>query len=91
MRGLRPEQVKGYLQFADRQHTGKSFADLAIRFHRDDELFGESRLAILPTLARTIPFERTEEWNQIAAQFQESAVEIGTDNAEVPGEPGNQT
>ena len=44
-----------------------------IRFHPDDEQFGESRLEILPTLARTIPFEQPEEWAQSVALFQQPA------------------
>lgn len=44
-----------------------------IRFQPDDEQFGESRLEILPTLARAIPFESREEWTQSAALFQQTA------------------
>jgi hypothetical protein len=40
-----------------------------IRFQKDDERFGESRIEILPTLARAIPFERVEEWRQIVDAF----------------------
>jgi hypothetical protein len=46
-----------------------------IRFQKDDERFGESRLEILPTLSRAIPFERTEEWAQTVALFQQSATD----------------
>ena len=41
-----------------------------IRFQPDAERFGESRLEILPTLARAIPFERPEEWARSAALYQ---------------------
>ena len=44
-----------------------------IRFQPNDEQFGESRLEILPTLARAIPFESAEEWAQSAALFQQAA------------------
>lgn len=55
-----------------------------IRFQRDEEHFGESRIEILPTLARAIPFERVEEWAQTVNSFKQGAgVEEGTDgNAE---------
>lgn len=43
-----------------------------IRFQPNDEQFGESRLEILPTLARTIPFECSEEWAQSVALFQQA-------------------
>lgn len=52
---------------------GKLRARRLIRFQKDDERFGESRLEILPTLARAIPFERQEEWSQTVALFQPSA------------------
>src|SRR6266511_2750847 len=51
-----------------------------IRFQKNEERFGESRLEILPTLARAIPFERGEEWAQAAALFQQGAPANG-DNA----------
>jgi len=44
-----------------------------IRFQPSDEQFGESRLEILPTLARAIPFERSEEWAQSVGLFQQAA------------------
>ena len=44
-----------------------------IRFQPDDERFGESRMEILPTLARAIPFERSEEWVQAAALYRQPA------------------
>ncbi len=41
-----------------------------IRFQKDDEKLGESRIEILPTLARAIPFESPEAWNEHAGLFQ---------------------
>ena len=52
-----------------------------IRFQKDDERFGESRLEILPTLGRAIPFERPEEWAQTVALFHQIVTEA-TDNDE---------
>jgi len=53
-----------------------------IRFQKNEERFGESRIEILPTLSRAIPFERAEEWNQAAALFQQavpSELDTGAD------------
>ena len=50
-----------------------------IRFQKDDERFGESRLEILPTLPRAIPFERPEEWAQSVAVFQEPTSDMVDD------------
>jgi len=44
-----------------------------IRFQKEEEHFGESRIEILPTLARVIPFERVEEWTQIVNGFKQGA------------------
>jgi len=44
-----------------------------IRFQKEDEHFGESRIEILPTLPRTIPFERADDWGQAAGLFQKGA------------------
>ncbi|HEY5910715.1 MAG TPA: DUF4194 domain-containing protein [Verrucomicrobiae bacterium] len=46
-----------------------------IRFQKDEERFGESRIEILPTLARAIPFERAEEWAQTVNGFKQAAGE----------------
>lgn len=54
---------------------GKLRARRLIRFQTNDERFGESRLEILPTLARAIPFERPEEWAQSVALFQQPAAD----------------
>jgi hypothetical protein len=51
-----------------------------IRFQSDDEHFGNSRLEILPTLARAIPFERPEEWAQCAALFQQATMDSNSDS-----------
>ena len=51
-----------------------------IRFQKDDERFGESRLEILPTLPRAIPFERPEEWAQNVAMFQEPTSDMASDD-----------
>ena len=48
-----------------------------IRFQKNEERFGESRLEILPTLSRAIPFERAEEWTQAAALFQQAVPSEG--------------
>ena len=61
---------------------GKLRARRLIRFQKDDERFGESRLEILPTLARAIPFERPEEWAHTVALFQQSAPDA-TDSPDV--------
>jgi hypothetical protein len=52
---------------------GKLRSRRLIRFQSNDEQFGESRIEILPTLARAIPFERPEEWAQSVALFQQAA------------------
>jgi len=52
---------------------GKLRARRLIRFQSNAERFGESRIEILPTLARAIPFERSEEWAQSVALFQQAA------------------
>lgn len=52
---------------------GKLRARRLIRFQINDEHFGESRLEILPTLARAIPFEHPQEWAQSVALFQPTA------------------
>jgi Domain of unknown function (DUF4194) len=70
---------------------GKLRARRLIRFHKDDERFGESRLEILPTLARTIPFERPEEWTQIAATFQQAVTDTADSNDGTPTEQENQS
>ena len=54
-----------------------------IRFQKDEEHFGESQIEILPTLARTIPFERAEEWAQATALFQQ---EPGAEDDEAASE-----
>ena len=45
-----------------------------IRYQKNEERFGESRLEILPTLSRAIPFERAEEWAQAAALFRQPSL-----------------
>jgi hypothetical protein len=61
-----------------------------IRFQPSDEQFGDSRLEILPTLARAIPFERSEEWAQSAALFQQAATDSNGDSAGPAAEKTNQ-
>jgi hypothetical protein len=46
-----------------------------IRFQKSDEGFGESRIEILPTLARAIPFEDAKEWTVAVQQFNETQPE----------------
>jgi hypothetical protein len=68
---------------------GKLRSRRLIRFQSNDEQFGESRLEILPTLARAIPFERPEEWAQSVALFQQAAeVTNGDSEDPVVGEEG---
>jgi hypothetical protein len=57
-----------------------------IRFQKNEERFGESRLEILPTLSRAIPFERAEEWTQAAALFQQAVPSEGDTAAEAENE-----
>ncbi len=40
-----------------------------IRMEKDDDKFGESRIEILPTLARAIPFDSPAEWAEHADLF----------------------
>ena len=61
-----------------------------VRFQPDAEQFGESRLEILPTLARVIPFERPEEWAQSAALYQQSTTASNGNNEIAAAEEGNQ-
>jgi len=56
---------------------GKLRSRRLIRFQPNVEQFGESRLEILPTLARAIPFDRPEEWAQSVTLFQQAA-EVAT-------------
>lgn len=48
-----------------------------IRFSKNEERFGESQLEILPTLARAIPFESAEEWEQNVSLFNEPSAIAG--------------
>jgi Domain of unknown function (DUF4194) len=57
-----------------------------IRFQKNEERFGESRLEILPTLSRAIPFERAEEWTQAAALFQQAVPSEGDTSADAENE-----
>ena len=61
-----------------------------IRFHPNDEQFGESRLEILPTLARAIPFERSEEWAQSVALFQQAATGPNGESEDAAAEEENK-
>jgi hypothetical protein len=58
---------------------GKLRSRRLIRFQPSAERFGESRLEILPTLARAIPFERPEEWAQSVTLFQQGVVAANGD------------
>ncbi len=44
-----------------------------IQYRKNDDRFGDSDIEILPTLARTIPFENAEAWQQYANLFHEPA------------------
>jgi hypothetical protein len=61
-----------------------------IRLQKDDERFGESRLEILPTLWRAIPFEHPEEWAQTVALFQQTAPDAADSDDSVLVEQENQ-
>ena len=52
-----------------------------IRFQKDEEKLGESRIEILPTLARAIPFDNEEDWAEHANLFQK-AESLPTQNSE---------
>jgi hypothetical protein len=41
-----------------------------IRFRADELKFGDSRIEILPTLARAIPFDSPADWSEYAGLFQ---------------------
>lgn len=58
-----------------------------IRFQKDEERFGESRLEILPTLTRAIPFENAKEWAQATALYQQAGSE---DSGEAANDSGGQ-
>jgi hypothetical protein len=62
-----------------------------IRFQFDDEQIGESRLEILPTLARAIPFERSEEWAQSAALFEQATNDANGKLESATDAEGNQS
>src|SRR5262245_13504359 len=57
-----------------------------IRFQKNEERFGESRLEILPTLGRAIPFERSEEWVQAVALFQQVPISDNNQTADPESE-----
>lgn len=61
-----------------------------IRFQPNAEQFGESRLEILPTLARAIPFERPEEWAQSVALFHQPAAASNGKAETVTSEEGDK-
>ena len=48
---------------------------VAVQWHEDADLFGESQVEILPTLARTIPFEDAAAWQQQAELYQSPGAE----------------
>ncbi len=56
-----------------------------IQWNEDQARFGDSEVEILPTLARVIPFENAEAWQQQAALYQPPAG--GTPTSPGPGEP----
>lgn len=43
-----------------------------IRYHADELKFGDSRIEILPTLARAIPFDSPADWTECAGLYQKS-------------------
>ena len=55
-----------------------------IRMERDDAKFGDSRIEILPTLARAIPFDSPADWAEHADLFRapEAEQEPGTETTE---------
>jgi len=48
---------------------------VSVQWHEDADLFGESSVEILPTLARTIPFENAAAWQQQVDLYQSPATE----------------
>jgi len=48
---------------------------VSVQWHEDADLFGESSVEILPTLARTIPFENAAAWQQQVDLYQSPAAE----------------
>jgi hypothetical protein len=44
---------------------------VAVQWHENAELFGESQVEILPTLARAIPFENAAAWQQQVELYQQ--------------------
>ena len=52
-----------------------------IRFSKNEERFGDSQLEILPTLARAIPFESAEEWEQNVSLFNDPSPPAGGHDA----------
>jgi hypothetical protein len=51
---------------------------VSVQWHEDADLFGESQVEILPTLARAIPFENAAAWQQQVELYQSriSAAEV---------------
>lgn len=62
-----------------------------IRYLINNEQFGESRLEILPTLARVIPFDRPEEWAQSAAPYQKTIAGSNDKNEGFADEEGEKS
>jgi hypothetical protein len=48
---------------------------VSVQWHEDADLFGESSVEILPTLARTIPFENADAWQQQVDLYQSPSTE----------------
>jgi len=48
---------------------------VSLQWHEDADLFGESQVEILPTLARAIPFENAGAWQQQADLYQQPETE----------------
>jgi hypothetical protein len=48
---------------------------IRLRWPEEDTRFGESQVEILPTLARAIPFENADAWEQQASLYRTPAEE----------------
>lgn len=55
-----------------------------LQWHDDSTQFGESQVEILPTLARVIPFENAEAWEQQTALYQQPANETSNEKETTP-------
>jgi hypothetical protein len=55
-----------------------------VQWHEDPDQFGESSVEILPTLARTIPFEDASAWEQQAELYRQPGAELDVKKETLP-------